>query len=224
MNRIALVEDHLRLAGLITQALTAAGIEVDTFTRIESAFPAIAQRGYATAVIDRGLPDGDGIELVKRIRSAGNAIPCLLLTARDSIHDRVVGLEAGADDYLPKPFATAEMVARVRALMRRTQNLQSLDPEFSGLRVLPGAGCMKWGDESITLSSSELQIMIALIRAGGQTVRRTSLEDAAWGLGEAVTANALDVALHRLRRKLQGIGSELQIVNIRNHGFSLQKV
>ena len=224
MNRIALVEDHLRLAGLIGQALTGAGIEVDTFLRIESAFRAIGQKKYATAVIDRGLPDGDGVDLVRQLRSAGNTIPCLLLTARDSIHDRVAGLEAGADDYLPKPFAMVEMVARVRALMRRTQNLQSLDPEFAGLQVLPEAGCMKWAGESITLSSSELQLMVALVRAGGQTLKRTSLEDAAWGIGEPVTPNALDVALHRLRRKLQGIGSDLQIVNIRGHGFSLQKV
>ncbi len=224
MNRIALVEDHVRLARLIGQALTGAGIEVDTFARVESALPAIAQKRYATAVIDRGLPDGDGIDLVRRLRGAGHTLPCMLLTARDSIHDRVVGLEAGADDYLPKPFAMAEMVARVRALMRRTQNLQSLDPEFAGLQVLPEAGCMRWADESITLSSSELQIVIALVRAGGQTLKRASLEDAAWGIGEPVTPNALDVALHRLRRKLQGIGSDLQIVNVRGHGFSLQKI
>jgi len=224
MNRIALVEDHARLAALIAQALTGAGIEVDIYSRIDSAYPPLAQKHYATAVIDRGLPDGDGIELVRRLRSAGHTIPCLLLTARDSIHDRVDGLEAGADDYLSKPFAMQEMVARVRALMRRTQSLQSLDPEFAGLRVRPEAGCMEWEQESITLSTSELQIMIALVRAGGQTLKRTSLEDAAWGIGEAVTPNALDVALHRLRRKLQGIGSELQIVNIRAHGFALQKM
>jgi CheY-like chemotaxis protein len=142
MNRIALVEDHVRLGRLIAQALTAAGIEVDTFARIESAAPAIADNAYATAVIDRGLPDGDGIDLVRRLRRAGNAIPCLLLTARNSIHDRVDGLEAGADDYLPKPFAMAEMVARVRALMRRTHNLQALAPDYAGLQVFPEEGCM----------------------------------------------------------------------------------
>ncbi|MDY0743183.1 response regulator transcription factor [Paucibacter sp. R3-3] len=224
MNRIALVEDHDRLAALIAQALTTAGIEVDVFSRIESAFASIVQKKYATAVIDRGLPDGDGIDLVRRLRRSGSTIPCLLLTARDSIHDRVDGLEAGADDYLSKPFAMQEMVARVRALTRRTQNLQSLDPEFAGLQVRPEAGCMTWADESITLATSELQIMVALVRAGGQTLKRSKLEDAAWGIGEPVTPNALDVALHRLRRKLQGIGSELQIVNIRGHGFALRQI
>ncbi len=223
MNRIALVEDHVRLAGLIAQALAAAGIEVDAFQRIESALPAISENKYATAVIDRGLPDGDGIDLVRRLRGRGNAIPCLMLTARYSIHDRIDGLEAGADDYLPKPFVMEEMVARVRALMRRSQNLQNLDPEFAGLQVLPEAGCMRWANESVTLSASELQIMIALVRAGGQTLRRSSLENAAWGIGDAVTPNALDVALHRLRRKLHGMGSDLQIVNLRSHGFALQK-
>ena len=223
MNRIALVEDHVRLASRIGQALTDVGIQVDAFERIDSALPAISENSYATAVIDRGLPDGDGIDLVRRLRGRGNAIPCLILTARYSIHDRVDGLEAGADDYLPKPFAMAEMVARVRALMRRAQVLQKLDPEYAGLQVLPEAGCMRWEDESITLSASELQIMIALVRAGGQTLRRSSLENAAWGIGDPVTPNALDVALHRLRRKLHGIGSDLQIVNLRSHGFALQK-
>lgn len=224
MNRIALVEDHVRLAGLIGQALTGAGIEVDAFVRIESALPAIVQNKYAAAVIDRGLPDGDGIDLVRRIRASGVATPCLMLTARLSIHDRVDGLEAGADDYLPKPFAMEELVARVRALMRRSQNLQSLDPEYMGLQVLPEAGCMKWENESITLSASELQIMLVLVRAGGQTFRRSTLENAAWGIGDPVTPNALDVALHRLRRKLVGIGCDLQIVNVRAHGFCIQKV
>ena len=222
-NRIALVEDHVRLAGLIGQAMTGAGIEVDAFVRIDSALPQILQNRYAMAIIDRGLPDGDGVSLVRRLRNAGSSIPCLMLTARNSIHDRVAGLEAGADDYLPKPFAVEELVARVRALMRRSQSLQSLDPEYAGLQVFPEAGCMKWGEESITLSASELQIMLALVRAGGQTLRRSSLENAAWGIGEAVTPNALDVALHRLRKKLQGIGSPLQIVNLRSHGFALQK-
>lgn len=224
MNRIALVEDNKRLAGLISQALTSAGIEVDLFFGIGAAYPALIEKMYAAIILDRGLPDGDGMDIVKRLRQAGHSTPCLLLTARDSLHDRVDGLEAGADDYLPKPFAMVEMVARVRALMRRSKDLRSLNPEFAGLQVFPETGAMKWAEDTITLSSSELQIIIALVHAQGQTVRRSSLENAAWGIGEPVTPNALDVALHRLRRKLQGIGCDLQILNTRSHGFSLQKM
>jgi DNA-binding response OmpR family regulator len=144
-----------------------------------------------------------------------------MLTARDALHDRIDGLESGADDYLAKPFPMEELVARVRALLRRPAQLQSLAPAWGDLQVRPDAGCMQCGGESITLAPAELQIMLSLVRAGGQTVRRSALEASAWGLAEAVTPNALDVALHRLRKKLQAIGSTLHIVNTRGHGYAL---
>src|SRR5450830_276375 len=146
---------------------------------------------------------------------------CLMLTARDALHDRVSGLEAGADDYLPKPFSMEEMVARVRALMRRPSQLQSLSPEFAGLRIEPYAGCMRHGDGSVSPAAAEMQLMLVLVRAAGKTVRRSALEAGAWGLSEPVTPNALDVALHRLRRKLAAIDSTLQIANLRGHGYAL---
>jgi DNA-binding response OmpR family regulator len=222
MSRVALVEDHARLGELIARALAVSGIEVDTFGRADSAAAALMAGGYAVAVVDRGLPDGDGLDLVKRLRLAGHRVPCLMLTARDALHDRVAGLEAGADDYLPKPFAMEELVARVRALMRRPAALRSLAPAYADLQVRPEAACMACGDETISLAPAELQIMLSLVRAAGLIVRRSVIENAAWGLGEAVTPNALDVALHRLRKKLLAIGSELQIVNVRGHGYALR--
>jgi DNA-binding response OmpR family regulator len=222
MNRIALVEDHRRLATLLTKALRNAGIETDVFERIEPALLAATQHAYTVLVIDRGLPDGDGLDLVRQLRAAAIRTPCLMLTSRDALRDRVEGLESGADDYLTKPFSMDEFVARVRALMRRPAVLQSLTPEFGDIQVRPAEGCMTCGSETITLAPTELQIMIALIRAGGATVRRSALEAAAWGLGEAVTPNALDVALHRLKRKLLAINSTLQIVNARGYGYALR--
>jgi DNA-binding response OmpR family regulator len=222
MNRIALLEDHQRLATLLTKALRNAGIETDVFERIEPALLAATQHAYAVLVIDRGLPDGDGLDLVRQLRAAANRTPCLMLTSRDALHDRVEGLESGADDYLTKPFSMDEFVARVRALMRRPAVLQSLTPELGDIHVRPAEGCMTCGSETVTLAPTELQIMIALIRAGGATVRRSALEAAAWGLGEAVTPNALDVALHRLKRKLLAISSTLQIVNARGYGYALR--
>lgn len=221
-NRIALVEDHPRLASLVERGLGAAGIAVDIYPGVETAWHAIARHGYAAAVIDRGLPDGDGLDLVRRMRAAGNRIPCLMLTARDALHDRVDGLDAGADDYLPKPFAIEELTARVRALMRRPSELRELDVSHQGLHVLAGDGSMRCGDEQISLAPAELQIILSLVHAGGQVVRRSTLEAAAWGVGEAVTPNALDVALHRLRRKLAAIESGLGVVNVRNLGFALR--
>lgn len=223
MNRIALVEDHERLAELVRKALAAAGIEVDHFLRIDAAWAALKETAYAGIIVDRGLPDGDGLELVRRLRAAGQATPCLMLTARDALHDRVEGLESGADDYLAKPFPMEELVARVRALLRRPAQLQSLAPAFGDLLVRPEDGHMDCGAESVTLPPAELQIMLCLVRAVGRTVRRTALEAAAWGLSDAVTPNALDVAMHRLRKKLLAIGSGLQIVNVRGHGYALRE-
>lgn len=222
MSRIALVEDHERLAALVRKALAGAGIEADTFSRIDSAWAALREAPYAALIVDRGLPDGDGLALVRRLREGGRLMPCLMLTARDALHDRIDGLESGADDYLAKPFPMEELVARVRALLRRPAQLQSLTPAWGDLLVLPDAGCMQNGGESITLAPAELQIMLSLVRAGGRTVRRGALETAAWGLADAVTPNALDVALHRLRKKLQAIDSSLQIVNSRGHGYALR--
>ncbi len=221
-NRIALVEDHARLAGLVERGLAAAGIAVDTFTSLEAAWHGIVRQGYALAVIDRGLPDGDGLELVRRMRAAGNQMPCLMLTARDALHDRVDGLDAGADDYLPKPFAMEELGARVRALMRRPAELRELLLVHHDLQVLAETSSLRCGEEQVSLAPAELQIIIALVRAAGQVVRRGALESAAWGIGEAVTPNALDVALHRLRRKLAAIDSELAVINVRNLGFALR--
>jgi DNA-binding response OmpR family regulator len=222
MSRIALVEDHERIAGLVVKAMAGAGIEVDVYDRIAHARLGVAQLQYAVLVIDRGLPDGDGLDFLRQLRGHANLTPCLILTARDAIHDRIAGLEAGADDYLPKPFSVEELVARTRALMRRPPLVASLNPSYAGLEVLPQAGAMCCGQETVSLAPAELQLILSLVKASGQTVRRSALEMAAWGFGVAVTPNALDVALHRLRRKLAAIGAGLEIVNMRGHGYALQ--
>lgn len=222
MDRVALIEDHERMARVISGALAAAGIEADTFARIEHAAAVLTRGGYALAIVDRGMPDGDGLDLVRRLRRAGHRLPCLMLTARDALHDRVAGLEAGADDYLPKPFAMEELVARVRALMRRPLTMKSLAPEYGGLQVRPQDACMACAERTAALAPAELQIMLSLIRARGEIVSRSAIESAAWGYGEVVTSNALDVALHRLRKKLSSICSELEITNVRGHGYALR--
>jgi DNA-binding response OmpR family regulator len=223
MNRILLVEDHARLAALIRQALDQAGISVDVFEGIESAWAASRQVAYGAMVVDRGLPDGDGLTLVQRCRAANVHTPCLMLTARDALHDRVQGLEGGADDYLTKPFAMDELVARVRALLRRPAERHSLAPACGDIQLRPDEGMMSCGNEGITLPPAEMQLMLALVQNAGQVVRRNVLESAAWGLSDAVTPNALDVALHRLRRKLRDIGSRQHIVNIRTLGYALRE-
>ncbi|MCE8033143.1 MAG: response regulator transcription factor [Halomonas sp.] len=223
MSRILLIEDHDRLARLMRQGLEAAGIAVDVAGRIDSAWTAVQQIPYQALVLDRGLPDGDGLSLLHKLRKAGLGVPCLVLTARDALHDRVEGLEAGADDYLPKPFAMDEMVARVRALLRRPVAFRSLDACHGDLALRPESGVLCSGDGSVTLSQAELHIMQLFLNKPKEVVRRSALEAAAWGLSEAVTPNALDVALHRLRRKLLAIGSRQRIVNVRGLGYALRE-
>ena len=221
MNRILLLEDHKRLALLISKGLAPAGIVVDTFERIDHAWQALQHMPYQAMVLDRGVPDGDGLSLLQRLRDAGNNIPCLVLTARNALHDRVNGLEAGADDYLSKPFAMEEMVARVKALLRRPVERQSLEPVCGDLVLQPAANLICCADKSQLLSQAELQVLFVLMRKPGETVRHNLLEAAAWGFSEAVTPNALDVVLHRIRKKLAAIGSRCQISNVRGVGYAL---
>ncbi len=222
MSRILLIEDHERLARLVCEGLAAAGIAVDVVDRVDAAWGAIRRMPYQGLVIDRGLPDGDGLALLRRMRGAGIGMPCLVLTARDALRDRVEGLDAGADDYLSKPFAMDEMVARVRALLRRPAEVRPLDPSEGDLTLRPAAGVMCCGEKSAKLPPAEMQIMQLLLRKHGDVVRRGALEAVAWGLGEAVTPSALDVALHRIRRKLLVVGSRQRIVNVRGLGYVLR--
>jgi len=222
MNRILLLEDHERLARLIGEGLAPAGIVADVFSRIDHAWVALQQVPYQALVIDRGVPDGDGLSLLRRLREAGNTIPCLVLTARTALNDRVEGLDAGAEDYLAKPFAMEEMVARVRALLRRPAEVRSLEPQCGDLTLRPADSLICCGDKSEILAQAELQIMLLLVRRCNESVRHSALEAAGWGFSEAVTPNALDVVLHRLRRKLQAIGSQQRIVNIRGIGYALR--
>ncbi|HUB89722.1 MAG TPA: response regulator transcription factor [Dyella sp.] len=223
MHRVALVEDHERLAGMIKAALSRSGIETDIFPAAAAALFALERYEFALLLLDRGLPDGDGIKLLRRLRASGSTMPCLMLTARDAIHDRVEGLESGADDYLTKPFSMEELVARVRSLMRRPSAMATLTPDFSGLSVDPERAHMQCKGEWVSLSPSELQIMLRMVSAGGKVVRHAQLEHAAWGLHDEVTPNALDVALHRLRKKLFAIDAGIRIVNVRGIGYQLQK-
>ncbi len=221
MNRILLVEDHATMRELVARELHHAGIAVDAVERLSEAEACLAQVRYAALVLDRGLPDGDSLPWLQRLRARQVLIPCLLLTARDALHDRVDGLEAGADDYLAKPFSREELIARMRALLRRQNTWVINNPAWGGLVVDPVGARMRYDRSSVNLSPSELQLIIALIHAQGQVVRRSALEAAAWGLTEPVTANALDVALHRLRRKLEVLGSALRLVNTKGVGYAL---
>jgi len=209
---------------LVARELARSGIAADAVGRVGEAEACLAQVRYAALVLDRGLPDGDALPWLQRLRARQVLVPCLLLTARDALHDRVDGLEAGADDYLAKPFERDELVARVRALLRRQQAWVVSAPEWAGLVVDPLGSRLSCGRSTVNLAPSELQLMLALVRAKGKVVRRGALEAAAWGVTEPVTPNALDVALHRLRRKLDVLGSAASLVNTKGVGYALEQL
>ncbi|MBP2169993.1 DNA-binding response OmpR family regulator [Erwinia toletana] len=221
MSRVALIEDNLRLAGMIGQALSAAGIETDYFPTLSQAKYGLNQARYQVIIIDRGLPDGDGLTFLREWRASGEMTACLMLTARDALHDRIDGLESGADDYVSKPFAMSELVARVRTLMRRPAETMALTLSFANMTLDPQQQMLHCASKSILLSSPELQIMQTLVQGKGHTVRHATLEHAAWGLADAVTPNALEVSVHRLRKKMLRVGVLAKIVNVRGVGFAL---
>jgi DNA-binding response OmpR family regulator len=222
MNRVLLVEDHATMRELVVLELHRVGIAADAVARLSEAEACLSQVRYAALVLDRGLPEGDALPWLKRLRERQVLVPCLLLTARDALHDRVDGLEAGADDYLAKPFERDELVARVRALLRRQRAWVVSAPQWAGLVADPLGARLSHGRSSVNLAPSELQLMLVLLRAEGQVVRRAALEAAAWGLTEPVTPNALDVAVHRLRRKLELLGSPARLVNTKGVGYALE--
>lgn len=221
MSRVALIEDHARLAEMIRQALSGAGVETDIFCTLSEASYGLSHAEYVVMIVDRGLPDGDGLEFLRSLRATGNMTPCLMLTARDALHDRIDGLETGADDYVTKPFAMSELVARVRTLMRRPAVLTKLVQCFADISLDPQQRAMHCGDQLVVLALAESQVMSLLLKAEGQTVRHSALEHAAWGLAEAVTPNALEVTIHRLRKKMLTIGSTTRLANVRGAGFGL---
>ncbi len=218
--RVLVIEDEARLARLVADALGKAGFAPDTCGRLADASALVAAQDFDALIVDRTLPDGDALDLVAKLRQQGRNIPILMLTARDAVDDRVMGLEAGADDYLVKPFAMAELVARVRALVRRpgsvfgrVETIGNLAFDFAA-RAATVAGC------SLPLPRHELAVLEQLVYAVGRVVTKELLIDKVYGLEEP-ESNAIPVHIHHLRRRLEGAGSSVCIHTFRGLGYML---
>lgn len=217
--RLLLVEDNERFAALLKQGLAAAGFTVDVLGTAEDASSALLTDRCDIVVLDLGLPDGDGLAVLSDMRRRGDSTPVLILTARGSVADRVTGLQAGADDYLVKPFALEELVARLQALLRRPGNLLGLALKLGNLTLDTVAREVLVDDRPVVFSSREIGVLEHLLRRSNRVVSKSLLETSLYGLSQEIGSNAVEVYVHRLRKHLAEIGASVQIHTVRGVGY-----
>jgi DNA-binding response OmpR family regulator len=217
--KILLIEDDLMIGQSLSQFLKSEGYAVNWCQDGVSGSHAIKLESYELVLLDLGLPDISGLEVLNSIRSAKNMTPVLILTARDAIDDRVAGLNAGADDYLVKPFALAELEARVRALLRRSTGHTHSILSNGDISLDTVSKVLYFREASFNLSAREYAVIYALMETPGKVWSRAQLEERLYGWQEEVESNAVEFHIHQLRKKL---GTEA-IINIRGLGYRVKK-
>ena len=215
--RLLLVEDDALLADGLQRALRAEGYTVDHIDRGDLVMPALEDGGFALVLLDLGLPGLEGLAALQALRQQDKQIPVIIISAKDALEDRISGLDSGADDYLVKPFSSMELIARIRARLRRreapgTETLKIGELEIDAERFL-----VTLGGEPVNLSRREMSVLLQLVRHRGHVLTRDQLEQGLYGWNEDVESNALEVHIHHLRKKL---GSGL-IRTVRGVGYSL---
>jgi DNA-binding response OmpR family regulator len=220
--RVLIVEDDLELAGAIESAFGRRGVASDRAATVEDATLMADAMQYAAVILDLGLPDGEGLDFLARLRGRLNPIPVLITTARGDVRDRIQGLEAGADDYLAKPFDFDELFARLQAVLRRKGSFQGSRIDFGNLRFDTTSRELVIDDKSVTLSSREIELIDLLLRRSGRVVSRQLVEDQLFGMSDALNSNAVEVYIHRLRRKLDHAGADVMIETVRGVGYLLR--
>ena len=200
--RLLLIEDDEILGDGVSTGLQQDGYAVDWVRDAEEGAAAMATTEYAAIVLDLGLPRTGGLELLARLRGSGRTTPVLILTARDTVRDRVTGLDAGADDYLVKPFDLAELHARLRALLRRREGRAATVLRRDGIVLDPAAHTVTRDGEPVDLSPREFAVLHELFLHAGQVLSRERLEEQLYGWSDEVASNAVEVHVHHLRRKL----------------------
>jgi two-component system response regulator QseB len=199
--RILLVEDDTALGDGIRTALKPEGYTVDWVQDGSSALHALTHESFELAILDLGLPRMDGLQVLKHLRAAANPVPVLVLTARDSTSDRIAGLDAGADDYLIKPFDVDELKARLRALLRRSFNRPQPVLEYRGISLDPISQAVSFQGQVVNLPRKEFLLLHELLAQPGRVLTRDKLQQALYGWDEELESNALEVHVHHLRKK-----------------------
>jgi two-component system response regulator TctD len=217
--RVLLVEDSVELVALLKKGLAQGGFAADAVRTAADAAHALATMRYAAMVLDRGLPDEDGLVLLREMRRRGDATPVLVLTARDGVTDKVAGLREGADDYMAKPFAMEELVARLQALLRRSDNLLGRRLTFGNV-ALDTEGRQVLVDGVVrSFPARETAVLEILLRRSGNVAPKRLFEDHLFGLSGEVGSNAVEVYVHRLRKMLADAGATVRIHTVRGVGY-----
>jgi DNA-binding response OmpR family regulator len=219
--RLLLVEDNARLSKLLSRVLVAEGFAVDGAATLRAAQELLELVAYDLIIVDLGLPDGDGLTLIKAVRARSDSTPILIITARGGLDDRITGLDLGADDYLVKPFATEELTARGRALLRRPGGVLATILTAGNLSLDCNSREARVDNMRIDLPPRELSLLELLLRRAGQVVPRTNLENGLYSMGEEVSPNALEAAVSRLRRRLAAAGSDVALHTAHGIGYAL---
>jgi two-component system OmpR family response regulator len=218
--RVLIVEDELRMASLIRRGLVNEGLAADMAGSGEDALWMAPAHDYDAVVLDVMLPDLDGFEVCRRLRAAGVWAPVLMLTARDSVNDRVAGLDSGADDYLVKPFAFAELLARLRALSRRGETGRPAVLAVGDLRLDPATREVTRGSKGVALSAKEFALLETFMRRPGEVLSRL---EHAWDFAYENRSNVVDVYVRRLRRKIDEPFGRESLETVRGAGYRLRQ-
>ena len=220
--RLLFIEDNARLAANTAASLRDAGFVVDLAETGEDGLLALEANRFDALILDLGLPDMDGMAVLKTLRGRTPDLPILILTARDALDDRINGLNAGSDDYLVKPFAAGELVARIKALLRRPGGALGTVLE-AGNVSFDTVGRETCIDDAVAhLSKRESDVLELLLRRKGRVVPKDAIEESLYGFDEEATPNAIEVATHRLRKKLENAGATVRIHTLRGVGYLLE--
>lgn len=224
MHRLLVVEDHKRLLKSLERGLVESGYEVESAETAEDAFYLASTRSFDGVILDIMLPRRSGLEILRDLRAAGMDAPVLILSARDSVEDRVRGLDEGADDYLTKPFAFQELAARVRALLNRRVSFRRVTLEADNLELDVSSQRVTRGGEVISLSRQEFRLLEYLLRHKNQSVDRQTIAQEVWGEPQGLATNSVDVHINALRKKLERPQWNKLIHTVRGVGYMLREI
>jgi DNA-binding response OmpR family regulator len=219
--RLLLVEDNPQLAELVQEGLTRQGFVIDRCGSLKDAMVARSAASYDLLLLDLGLPDGDGMSLVRELRKANDSTPILILTARGGLNDRLIGLDGGADDYLVKPFEIAELAARCRALLRRPGASLGVVLHLGNVALDTTTRTVTVNGQRIEVPPREVALLEQLLRRAEQVVRRNQLEESLYSFGEEVTPNALESAVSRLRKRLSAADANVLVRTAHGIGYAI---